>query len=153
MNAILLTIPAGIVATLVMSFTMYLVHWSKLANADMIRAIGGLLSKHKPERAFRVGIITHAIAGAMFAFPYAIMVSIFPDGSFYQRAGIGGLLGFFHGFIFSFFLIVMVAENHPDHSFQKAGLSVAGAHVLGHFIYGLTMGILVYLLQIDFFPR
>jgi len=44
--------------------------------------------------------------------------------------------------VVSFALVVLVAEHHPLERFQKAGMGVAVAHLLGHLVYGLIIGLL-----------
>ena len=113
MLTVLNTVLAGLVATLGMSTIMYSIHALGLANADMVRALGSLMTKGK-KNAMLAGFISHLISGIMFAFPYAIIISAFPQTSFAAPLALGALLGLFHGFVFSFAMIALVAENHPS---------------------------------------
>lgn len=149
MLTVLNTIVAGLVATLGMSTVMYGIHATGITNADMVRAIGSLLTKNK-RKAMSAGFVTHIISGIMFAFPYAIIISAFPESDVLAPVSLGALLGLFHGFVFSFVMIAMVAENHPLEEYKKAGVSVAIAHIAGHVVYGIIVGLMVFALPISY---
>ncbi len=148
MEAIVTTILAGLLSTAAMSGFLYLVHFSGAANADMIRALGSMLTKNF-DNAMLAGLVTHAISGVMFAFPYAIVLGLAPVSG-YATTAVGGLVGFFHGFVFSFMLIALIAESHPIERFRNAGVSVAVVHLLAHVVYGSMMGFAVTAFAIDF---
>lgn len=149
MLTILNTVVAGLIATLGMSVVMYAIHATGLANADMVRALGSLITKSK-QKAMGAGFITHIISGIMFAFPYALIISAFPQTGIIGPLALGALLGLFHGFVFSFMMIALVAENHPLEEYRDAGVSVAVAHILGHIAYGMLVGLMVFALSISF---
>jgi uncharacterized membrane protein YagU involved in acid resistance len=132
-----------------MSFVMWLITRSGLANADMIRAIGSLYTRSY-ENAFIPGIIIHYTAGIIIAFFYTAFLSIFSLGSVGSYIGIGAMVGVFHGLVVSFLLVVLVAEHHPLEQFQKAGSEVAVAHMVGHIIYGLIVGAMIGIAGIRF---
>ncbi len=146
---LLLTLLIGFAATAAMSLFLYLAHASGLVNADMIRALGSMITK-RLENSVVPGLVTHFIAGAMFAFPYAILLTLLRTDSVGIGGAVGALAGFFHGFVFSFVLIAMVAESHPIERFRKVGRSVAVVHILAHVVYGLAMGLLIQGLAVDF---
>jgi len=143
------TVLAGLVATLGMSLVMYSIHAMGIANADMVRALGSLLTREK-KKSMSAGFITHLVSGIMFAFPYAIVLSAFPQSHMVAPLALGALLGLFHGFVFSFVMIALVAENHPLEEYRKVGFSVAVAHIAGHVVYGVLVGLLVFALPISY---
>jgi len=129
----------GIIGTSAMSFVMWFVTKERLANADMIRAIGSILADE--ESSFSTGLIAHYIAGIILAFVYLLIISLFQPQSLWAYTGLGAMIGLFHGVAFAFLLVVIVAEHHPKESFRNAGLEVALAHLGGHIIYGLVVGL------------
>lgn len=149
METIFATLISGILATTAMSGLLYLVHFSGLANADMIRALGSMITKQY-DTALLPGLAAHIVGGTIFAFPYAILLSAFPVHGIAATAAVGAGIGLFHGFVFSFVLIAMVAESHPIEQFREAGSVVALAHILAHVIYGTIMGALVSLFGLHF---
>ena len=150
MKSILVIILSGILGTCGMSFVMWLINRSGLANADMIRAVGSIYTRSY-ENALLPGIIMHFTAGIIFAFLYVIFLSIFSLGSVGAYIGMGAMTGVFHGLVVSFLLVVSVAEHHPLEQFQKAGSEVAVAHLAGHIIYGLIVGAVIGIAGIRFF--
>ncbi len=149
MKTTFLIILSGILGTSGMSFVMWLITRSGLANADMIRAIGSIYTRSYGN-ALIPGIIIHYTAGVVIAFFYAAFLSIFSLGSVGSYIGIGAMVGVFHGLVVSFLLVVLVAEYHPLEQFQKAGSEVATAHMVGHIIYGLIVGMVIGIARIKF---
>jgi hypothetical protein len=143
------TIFAGIVATGAMSLVMAMIHLTGWANADMIRALGSLVTRSY-ERSLMPGLFVHFTSGALFAFPYALILSGLGMSSTAALAGVGALMGFVHGFVMTFVLIAIMCEKHPLERFRKAGMEVAVAHLLGHVAYGAALGVMVGVMGIRF---
>ena len=142
------TLLAGLVGTSFMSVVMTVIHRREWANADMIRALGSCVTKSY-EKALGWGLGIHFTSGALFAIPYAAILSAFPDGGFVVRIGLGTLLGLVHGLVMSLVLLAVVSEKHPLPQFQKAGFEVGVAHIFGHIAYGVGVAFMVELLRID----
>ena len=136
------TIVAGIGGAAAMSLLMMVIHRSRWANADMIRALGGFVTRGH-ERAVPWGVAIHLASGVIFAFVYAAAMSLLEISSVAGCAGIGSLMGLFHGFAMSFILIAVVSEKHPLPEFREAGFDVGIAHIAGHIAYGAVVGLLV----------
>ena len=149
MVSILQTVIASLIGTTLMSLTMAAIQRSGWARADMIRALGSVVSKSY-EGSLKPGILIHFTSGAFFAFPYVAVLSGLELPSVAAIIGLGALIGFVHGFVMSFILIAVVAEIHPLPQFQEAGFEVAAAHVLGHIAYGVGVASGAALLAIDF---
>lgn len=132
---------AGFLGTSVMSLIMWLITKKGIANADMIRAIGSLLSDY--ESSFSTGIKIHYAVGILVAFIYTAFISLLAPTSLAGSLGTGTMIGLFHGVAFAFVLVVAVAEHHPIERFRNAGLEVAIAHLVGHVIYGFIVGLIV----------
>ena len=151
MDTYVLTALAGVAATIVMSAVMYFIHWREFAEADMIRALGGLVTR-KEEDALFVGAAIHLVSGVIFAFLYVGTWSLFPLEGVREFLLFGILAGTFHGLVVSFLLISVVAGRHPLERFQNAGIDVGVAHLLGHVAYGATVGAIAggYQLRFEF---
>lgn len=137
---------AGLVGTAMMSLTMGLIHATRLANADMIRGIGSLVTKSL-DNALPVGLLLHLAAGALFAYPYVYVLRSIPVISPGAQMGGGAALGALHGVCMAFVLMALVAEKHPLERFRGAGVEVAAAHVAGHIAYGMGVGLMIALLS------
>ena len=131
---------SGLLGTLAMTLLMDKITKSGKANADMVRAIGSLITKSL-ENSFPIGIILHIVFGVVIAFLYVFMLQVFNVNTLMASIGMGFGLGFFHGVVVSLLLVVTVAEHHPLQDFQDAGFSVAAAHFAAHIVYGIVVGV------------
>lgn len=136
----LIVVAAGIVGTAFMTAVMWFIHRAGWANADMIRALGSLITRHY-EKSLAPGLALHFTAGCVFAIPYLLIVRSVGTHSFLEIVAVCVAIGVFHGAAMSFVLMALVAENHPVEKFQTAGVEVAAAHVAGHVAYGIGVGI------------
>ena len=153
MIAIAITIVGGIVATSVMSAALYFIHWRGFANADMIRALGTMVTKSE-EDAILPGVLIHFTSGIIFAFIYVGFWSLWGFDAFNFYLVLGFITGLAHGLVVSFVLVALVAEHHPIEKFREAGMGVALAHLGGHVVYGLVLAVVVgaYAVRFDFIP-
>ena len=149
-SAFILTILAGVAGTAGMSIVLWGISHTGIANAAMIRAIGSLFTRSY-EDSFGLGLTVHFIVGIIIAFVYVALISLFAPTSLAGAIALGGMIGFAHGVAFGFTLVVAVAEHHPLEQFRSAGLEVAVAHLFGHVIYGVLVGLVVGLTGIRFF--
>ncbi|TVQ76695.1 MAG: hypothetical protein EA369_09835 [Bradymonadales bacterium] len=139
-------IGSGLIATTAMTLFLALVHRNHLANGDMARALGSLITK-KEEGSLGLGLVIHYAAGCFFAVLYHSLVKFAPvDAGPYSVIFICLAAGFFHGLVMSMFLSILVAEHHPLERFRKAGPDVVIAHLAAHLVYGLTLGTSFYFL-------
>lgn len=130
---------SGLLATAIMTLVMYFIHWSRMANGDMIRAIGSFLTKDM-KRALPVGTVVHFVLGVVFAFIYFEIFNAFGFESVHTFIAAGLWVGLVQGFIVSFIMIILVAEHHPIESFRKVGFPVALLYFIGHAVYGVSLG-------------
>lgn len=149
MKLIVYTIIAGLVGTAGMTLVMSVISRLGFANADMIRAIGSIFTR-KYEDSVTPGFITHFGAGVIIAFFYVLILSFLAPHTVISASFSGLMLGLFHGIVFSFLLVVTVAEHHPLEQFRKAGSEVAIAHLVGHLVYGFLVGTVIGLTGIRF---
>lgn len=130
---------AGLVATGVMCAFLEIITKSKIANADMIRAIGSMFTKEY-ENSLSPGLFVQFSFGVFFSFIYFAVFSFFVPSSLILGLTAGFVMGFFHGMVVSMALVISVAEHHPLEKFRESGFAIAAAHVVGHMFYGLTLG-------------
>jgi len=141
-NFLIFSIIAGIVGTSGMTFSMYLMNKTGIANAKMVIAIGSILTKTR-ENAMRVGLIIHYTSGVFFGMVYTILFYVYGVTGVISTLGIGFFIGCIHGFVMTFILVIAVAEHHPLEEFREAGFAVAFAHFVGHMIYGALVGAVI----------
>lgn len=142
MNDVLATIIAGIVGTGLMSVLMLAITTSGAANADMVRAIGSIVTKSY-DNAIAPGLVIHFVVGIVIAFAYSIFMGLLDVDGILKYITFGLILALFHGLVVSFVLVIMVAQYHPLERFQKAGGEVVIAHFIGHLFYGLGVSVVL----------
>lgn len=135
---ILIPLIAGSIATVGITVVLWLITKSGWTNADMVRAVGSLFTK-KYENALKVGLVIHFLSGIIISAVYLHILSLLNVTTFFTAFCVGGVIGFVHGFAFSF-IIVVAAEQHPLEKFQEADFQVALAHIVGHVVYGMIIG-------------
>ena len=149
MDTYVLTALAGIAATIIMAAVMSFIHSWEFAEADMIHALGGLVTRNE-ENALFIGAAIHLVSGVIFAFLYVGIWSLFPLEGMLDYLLFGILSGTFHGLVMSFLLIKVVAGRLPLERFQNAGIGLGVANLLDHVAYGVTVGAIAGWYQLRF---
>jgi hypothetical protein len=131
---------AGLLGAVAMTVVMRGISSTRWARADMIVAVGSLLTKSR-DNAFLVGLFLHGISAVVFGVVYGLLLlaggmATWPAGLF---AGAG--IGVFHGLVVSLSLCWLVAEQHPVEEFRHVSIAVAFAHFVGHVAYGAVVGL------------
>ena len=136
---LLIILAAGFIATGLMCLLLEFITKKRLANADMIRAIGSLYTGSY-NNALIPGLIIQFGSGILFAFAYFMVMNFFFTPTLLSGILGGLIIGLFHGIAVGFALVITVAEHHPVAKFRKAGFTVATSHIAGHVIFGLAVG-------------
>lgn len=129
---------AGFIGTTGITVFLWTIDKSGWATADMVRAVGSLFTK-KYENARQTGLVVHFTAGIIISAIYLHFLSMLSLPGFISLVFIGGVIGFVHGFVFSFVMVIM-SEHHPVEKFRQMDFQVVLAHVFGHIIYGGLIG-------------
>jgi len=139
---LLTALVAGVLGGLAMEAVLWIIGRAGWAKADMIVALGSLLTKSR-DNAWRVGAVLHLISAIGFAVVYTTLM--FALGYTHMPASmmLGGGVGFVHGLIVSLALVWVIAEQHPLEEFNEAGLAIGLSHIVGHVVYGLVVGLTV----------
>lgn len=135
---IIASVYGGLIGALSMFVLMELITLSGLANADMVRAVGSMITR-KEENSLKVGMSLHLVAGLIFSLFYCYVLSTIPNATLHVFVGAGAFLGFAHGLIVSYIILIEGQNRHPVEKFRNAGFEVALAHVVGHVIYGVSL--------------
>jgi hypothetical protein len=141
MQFVLVSLVAGLVGTCGMTIVLWLIDRSGWANADMVRALGSALTRSY-SRSVGPGLVFHFAAGIPFAMLYLLALAYLQAHGAALAMLFGGVIGFAHGVAFSFVLGIL-AEHHPVEEFKKAGPAVALAHLAGHIVYGILLGLVM----------
>ncbi|MGE5861268.1 MAG: hypothetical protein ACM34J_11980 [Ignavibacteria bacterium] len=138
---------SGLIGTAGMEFVLRRITKSGWANADMVRALGSLITR-SIDNAYSVGIVIHFVSGIFFAFLYCLAIAAFNVHDVLLTTASGVLIGFIHGGVVGFLLVTAVAEHHPLPQFKKAEFSVGVAHWIGHVVYGFLVGLVYGLMRL-----
>ncbi|MEJ2637522.1 MAG: hypothetical protein P8184_19815 [Calditrichia bacterium] len=141
MEFILVSIMAGLFGTGGMTLLLWAFDKSGWARADMVRALGSYATRSY-QKSLQPGLLIHFAAGIPFAMFYIYVLSHLNLSSVLAFMIGGGVIGFVHGFAFSFVLVIL-AEHHPVDEFKEAGFEVALAHFTAHVFYGLLVGFVI----------
>jgi hypothetical protein len=139
MSTLLAGFISGIVATALMTTSLWLMDKSGRVNTNMVRALGSALTR-SIETSLFPGVFVLYLSGIIFAIIYLYALNLLQLSSLFSFIVGGGIIGFAHGFAFSFIMVIL-AEHHPVEKFQNASFQVAIAHFLAHLIYGLCVGL------------
>ena len=141
MKFIFIAVLAVLVGTAGMTWVLHFITKAGWTNADMVRALGSAVTGSY-EKSKTKGYIVHFLIGIPIALIYTVLLSLAPITGIIGTILIGGLIGFVHGFTFSFILLAL-AEYHPVEQFREADFQVGIAHIAGHFFYGLLVGAVI----------
>lgn len=142
---------AGIVGTLVMTFFLRRARFLHLPETQMVRAIGAMITRDE-KKGFIPGVFVHLIAGVIFAYGYAFLLSTLPHQAGSDPASAGallaltamcGLMGLVHGLIVTLGLVIAVAQYHPVEKYRQLTPEDTASHVIAHVFYGITVGLLL----------
>lgn len=136
-----LVIIAGIFATLAMTGVLYFTHLTRMANGDMVRAIGSYITRSK-KNALPVGLGLHIFSGILFVCIYLVIWNYLGFTRPKELLLVGTMFGFAHGIAVSIMMIIFVAEHHPLPEYRQVGFAVAVSHVFAHTVYGAMVGFL-----------
>lgn len=131
---------SGFIGTSGMTALLWIITKLDIVHVDMVRAVGSLFTKSM-DSAIGVGLVAHYATGIILAFFYVLIISIIDINDVFQATVIGSTIGFIHGFVVSFLLVVAVGEHHPLEQFRQPGLTVAIGHYAGHLVYGFLVGL------------
>lgn len=132
-------IESGVIATVGMTLLLWIFDKTGKVNANMVRAVGSAATR-SIETSLWPGLIIQFVSGIIFAFFYITALKMLQLQGISSLVIAGGVLGFGHGFAFSFIMVIL-AEHHPVEKFQNAGFQVAIVHFLAHIVYGMIVGL------------
>jgi len=133
---------AGLLGAVGMTGVMQLLARTRWTRADMIVAVGSLLTKSR-ENALLVGVLMHAISAIVFGIIYALLLMALQLTTWPAALFAGSGFGMFHGLVVSLSLCWIVADRHPLEEFRNVSVSVAASHFIGHLAYGAIVGFVI----------
>lgn len=139
---LLTALVAGVCGGAAMEGVLWLIGRGGWAKADMLVALGSLLTKSR-DNAWRVGAVLHVISAIGFAMVYALLMLWLGLTHMPLSMMLGLGVGLVHGLLVSLMLVWVVAEQHPLEEFNEATLAIGLAHLAGHVAFGGVVGLVV----------
>lgn len=136
------SVSAGLLGVAALEATMWLASRGLDTRANMVVAIGSLLTRSR-NNAFLVGAFVHATAAIVFSTIYALLMLAAGFNSLPGSLMLGLGIGIMHGILVSLMLVWIVSDTHPLEEFRNASLSVGLSHLAGHVAFGAMVGIVV----------
>jgi len=133
---------AGGLGLVAMEIVFWLIGRLGWAKADMILALGSLITKSR-ENGFRVGMVIHAASAVVFALLYTLGLMAIGYTRLPNSLMVGLGVGVLHGLIVSLMLVWVIADQHPLEEFKEADLAIGLSHVVAHAAFGAVVGLVV----------
>lgn len=135
-------VAAGLMGAAAMELVMWLATRGEWARANMVIALGSLLTRSR-ENALLVGAFVHATSAIVFSTFYAVLMLATGFNSLPETLMLGLGFGIMHGIVVSLMLVWVVSDNHPLEEFRNASLAVGLSHFAGHVAFGAIVGVVV----------
>jgi hypothetical protein len=153
---VLSSVAAGLIATFVMIFFLYLPLLWQGNYFDVLGALGSFITKEVDARSRLIGAIFYVIFGIIFAYLYGWIALFllqtdpslnFPRWTIFPNAPteinllfpvFGLAIGLGHGVIASLVLTVIVIEYHPLERFHDRYILVL-SQLISHLVFGVTV--------------
>lgn len=146
---------AGLIATAVMVFFLYLPRLWQGATYDVMGALGAAMTRRENQQSRFMGTTTYFLVGILFALLYGWIVLALIDNpvatgpSWPAFPGapvqidllfplLGALIGFVHGMVVALLVTVIVIEHHPIERYREQ-VRLVPSQVLAHVVYGATV--------------
>jgi hypothetical protein len=131
---------AGLIGAMAMNAFMRLVSFRFSQRVDMTIAVGSLLTG-RVDNARMIGTLIHAGSGVIFGAVYLLLFSLTGLVRLPEILMLGLGIGFVHGLVVSYGLMFVVSERHPVEQFRTATIEIGLIHLVGHVLFGLTVGL------------
>jgi hypothetical protein len=130
----------GLIGALVMNGFMFGVSRWFSERVDMTKALGSLLTGNL-ENARATGTLVHCFSGFVFGVIYLILFDLTQLIEVSNLVLLGAGIGFIHGLVVSYGLMFVVSERHPIEQFRTVTIETGLLHLIGHVLFGLTVGL------------
>ena len=137
-NSILL---ASFTATTVMTVFLETMRRLGWASSDWLRVFGNLVT-HSPRHSFGVGLMIQYLVGGIFTFLYYHLAALAPISHVGETIVLLGFLGSLHGMAAGVMFTALVDKPKSPPQFARQGFGTFVSVVMGHAIFGLTLGFL-----------
>ena len=150
---LLSSIAAGLIATSVMVFFLYLPLVWRGNYYDVLGALGSALTHRIDAQARFLGALIYFGGGIFVAIFYGWVVLALMQGGFVPQLNVfeglptkinlvypflGAALGLGHGILVAFFVVIIVIEHHPLEQYRARFILVI-SQLISHIVFGVTV--------------
>jgi len=132
---------AGTIATAVMSLFVLLFSGTAVLPLNPLMVIGSMVTSSRIA-APRFGAVMHFAVGILAAFLYAVLLRATGFVSAAMPIAGATLIGFIHGYVMSFILVISLGENGASPGIRKQGMAQAGVYLVAHVLFGASLGLM-----------
>lgn len=146
---------AGLIATTVMVFFLYLPRLWQGATYDVMGAIGAAITGRESQQSRFMGTTTYFLVGVLLALLYGWIVlelleatpGGLPSWPIFSGAPVridmlypllGALIGFVHGWVVALLVTIVVIEHHPISTYRER-INLVPSQIVAHVVYGITV--------------
>ena len=138
---------SGLIATglmIVFMEAIYRVHW---AATNMVEAIGTAVTG-STDHSFGVGLVFDLFLGCVFSLIYYAILKAVPISDPASDIRLLIALGVAQGLVAAMALVILTDASETFAKFRKGTTGIILGYLSGHFVYGLSLGILFFLFHI-----
>lgn len=138
---------AGAAGALLMNLFLRWISATFAEPVNMIEVLGSFFTGSR-RNAIQLGTLIHVLSGALFGTIYSWILTLLGAAVLPVPVFTGMGLGFFHGLVVSYILMVYVSQRHPVEAFRKSSLMVGVLYLISHTLYGGFVGLAAGLLTL-----
>lgn len=150
---LLSSVAAGLIATSVMVFFLYLPLVWRGNYYDVLGALGSALTRKIDAQARFLGALIYFGGGVFVAIFYGWVVLALMQGRFVPQLNVlsglptqvnlfypflGAAIGLGHGILVAFFVVIIVIEHHPLEAYRARFILVI-SQLISHIVFGITV--------------
>ena len=150
---LLSSVAAGLIATSIMVFFLYLPLAWRGNYYDVLGALGSAITRRIDAQARFLGALIYYGGGIFVSIFYGWVVLALMQGGFVPQLNIlpglptdinlvypflGAALGLGHGILVAFFVVIIVIEHHPLEQYRARFILVI-SQLISHIVFGITV--------------
>lgn len=135
------------IAIFAMVLAQRLIYKLKITDADMTLILGSLAVRDE-KHAFYLGVLFQFVIGFVLTFLYGFGFKLLVTNQNLIPV-LGAVCGGLHGLLFAWVAMTLLADYQTVRSFRKLRMEDAIAMIVGHIVFGTTLGTL-YRLNLSF---
>ncbi len=133
---------SGLVASSLMILSFSILKQKGWQSVDLAYVLGRLAMGSK-ENASLIGLLIHYIFGMLSTVVYVDLLQVAPVATFGGSVILLSFVGVGHGVLAALIIMAVTTRTSTSLLFGLAGLGLFSSIILSHFIFGITLGIML----------